>query len=651
MVNEALAELLDLAPGGHLEVAPLADDEMSTDTASLAPRLPATDMEVAGVVRVGADLVEPQTEGSLATIEAAMFLGPAWADAMADSDYYRYQTGVGLWLDEGADVETLVAEAAPGQFHVVEGGLTADDTSGPKETVDYQARAALAAAALLALAGMVLVGQILGRQARRELGDAGTLRALGMTRRALTSSALPRWIATAAVAGVVAAVTAVLIRPLGPVGIARRAAGAGRGVNVAVVGLGVLAVVAFVAGIGLLVTYRGTAARRSARTRSFGLAPPSRLSAEASVGMALTVNAGQGRRWAGPAVLGSAAAIAAVVAVPTLHSSLDHLTGEPARYGVGWDAVATGVMGKASTQWMAGELQKVDDMAAVATSWGTSNAVIDDRHLYLYAFETVPGLPSGIVPTITAGRAPAATDEVALGAQSLADSGARIGDTVTVDLLDQTYPMRVVGTVVVNDNYETDPGRGGVVTADWLRAADPAGYGSDFMIRFADGHQAEGLAALHQRFPGLVSAPLAPDDIVNLRRLESWPAVLAGLTMLMAGAAFVHALITSVRVQRHPLAVVKALGWSRAEVGRSIFWHASFLALPAILVGVPAGVVLGRWGWGVVSHSLGVPSVPVVPLTFLVAIAAVALVAANVLAIWPSWRAAHITAADALRSE
>ena len=84
-------------------------------------------------------------------------------------------------------------------------------------------------------------------------------------------------------------------------------------------------------------------------------------------------------------------------------------------------------------------------MAAVATSWGTSNAVIDDRQLYLYAFEPVPGLPSGIVPTITAGRAPAATDEVALGAQSLADSGARIGDTVTVYLLDQEYPMRVVG--------------------------------------------------------------------------------------------------------------------------------------------------------------------------------------------------------------
>jgi FtsX-like permease family len=655
MVNEAMAELLDLVPGGHLEVAPLAEAEASADVATLAPELPATDLEVTGVVRVGDDLVEPQTEGSLATIEAAMFLGSGWADAMAASDYFRYQTGVGLGLDEGVDVDVdaLVAEAAPGQFHAVDGGLTADDTSGPGETVDYQARAALVAAALLALAWIVLVGQVLGRQARRELADADTLRALGMTRRSLSSSALPRWIATAAIAGVVGAVTAVLVRPLGPVGIARRAAGAGQGVNLAVVGGGVLALVVFVVGVGLLVTYRGTAARRSARPRPTGFILPSRLSAEASVGMALTVNAGQGRRsWAaGPAVLGSAAAIAAVIAVPTLHSSLDHLTGDPARYGVGWDAVATGVLGKASAQWMAGELRTVDNVVAVATSWGTSISLIDDRELYLYAFEAPPGLPAGIVPTITAGRAPAAVDEVALGAQSLADAGAHIGDTVVVSALDQEYPMRVVGTVVVNDNYEVDPGRGGVVTAEWLRMADPAGYPSDFMIRFADGHQADGLATLQQRFPGLVSAPLAQDDIVNLRRLESWPAVLAALTMLMAAAAFVHALVTSVRSQRHPLAVAKALGWSRAQVGRSIFWHASFLALPAILVGVPAGVVLGRWGWGVVAHSLGVPSVPVVPIAVLLAIAAVALVGANVLAVWPSWRAAHITAADALRAE
>ena len=119
----------------------------------------------------------------------------------------------------------------------------------------------------------------------------------------------------------------------------------------------------------------------------------------------------------------------------------------------------------------------------------------------------------------------------------------------------------------------------------------------------------------------------------------------------MAVAAFVQLLVGSVRANRHELAVVKAIGGSRGQVGRSILWHASFLALPAVALGLPAGVILGRWGWGMLARSLGVPSVPVVPMLALVAVAALALVAANLLAIWPSWQAAHIRPSEALRAE
>ena len=45
MINEATADLLGLAPGAHLEVAPLSADEVSTDAATLEPDLPSTDME------------------------------------------------------------------------------------------------------------------------------------------------------------------------------------------------------------------------------------------------------------------------------------------------------------------------------------------------------------------------------------------------------------------------------------------------------------------------------------------------------------------------------------------------------------------------------------------------------------------------------
>jgi hypothetical protein len=230
-------------------------------------------------------------------------------------------------------------------------------------------------------------------------------------------------------------------------------------------------------------------------------------------------------------------------------------------------------------------------------------------------------------------------------------AGVNIGDTVTVVFLGENSELRLVGEVIVNDNYETDPGRGGVVSSAWLSEVNPAAYVSDFVMRFRAGEEAAGLATLNKMFPGLVSPPLVQDEIVNLRRLSAWPALLAAMVIVMAGVAFVHLLVTSVREHRHQLAVVKALGWSRRQVGRSIFWHSSFLTLPAILIGVPAGFVLGRWGWGVIARSLGVPSEPVVPMLALVAVAALALVAANFLAILPSWQAAHIRPREALRAE
>ena len=211
---------------------------------------------------------------------------------------------------------------------------------------------------------------------------------------------------------------------------------------------------------------------------------------------------------------------------------------------------------------------------------GASGSVIAGHELYVYAFDPVPGLPTGIVPAITAGRAPAAADEIALGSQTMSDAGVDLGDTVALSYLDQTHELRVVGQVIINDNYEVDPGRGGVVTSEWMTAADPSAYASDFVLRFQDGHGDGGLAELKERFPGLVDAPLVQDDVVNLRRLDSWPAVLAGFAIL-DGRGGVRARPRDVG----PCAAQAAgrgqgVGLVRGQVGGSIFWYASFLALP-----------------------------------------------------------------------
>jgi putative ABC transport system permease protein len=97
--------------------------------------------------------------------------------------------------------------------------------------------------------------------------------------------------------------------------------------------------------------------------------------------------------------------------------------------------------------------------------------------------------------------------------------------------------------------------------------------------------------------------------------------------------------------------VLKALGASRRQVGAGVLWHASFLALPAIVIGVPLGVIVGRAGWRVFARNLGVVSGPVVSPVVLLVVAVVALLITNALAVWPSWRAVHLRTADALRSE
>jgi len=69
------------------------------------------------------------------------------------------------------------------------------------------------------------------------------------------------------------------------------------------------------------------------------------------------------------------------------------------------------------------------------------------------------------------------------------------------------------------------------------------------------------------------------------------------------------------------------------------------------VIGVPLGVVAGRWGWGVFATNLGVPPVPNVPLLAVVAIVGIAFAVVNVVAFPVAWRAARRDLAQARRAE
>ena len=111
------------------------------------------------------------------------------------------------------------------------------------------------------------------------------------------------------------------------------------------------------------------------------------------------------------------------------------------------------------------------------------------------------------------------------------------------------------------------------------------------------------------------------------------------------------ALVTSVRRRRGRLATLKAVGFTRAQVAAVVLWQAATLALVAVVVAVPVGIVAGRLLWLLFTERLGVPFEPTVPLGWLLALAGGSLVVAVVAAVGPAVQAARIRPGPALRAE
>jgi len=145
--------------------------------------------------------------------------------------------------------------------------------------------------------------------------------------------------------------------------------------------------------------------------------------------------------------------------------------------------------------------------------------------------------------------------------------------------------------------------------------------------------------------------PLQQPDLTNLERVGYLPGLLAGLVALLAVGTLAHALVSAVRRRRCDLAILKTLGFGRGQVTQTVAWQATTFALAALLVGMPLGIVGGRWAWRLVAGQLGVVSGPVVPPVPVLAVGAGALLAANLVAAGPGWVAARVRPATVLRSE
>jgi putative ABC transport system permease protein len=163
--------------------------------------------------------------------------------------------------------------------------------------------------------------------------------------------------------------------------------------------------------------------------------------------------------------------------------------------------------------------------------------------------------------------------------------------------------------------------------------------------------QEAALRSLLHDFGRSVLRPYPGGEVGDLARVDYLPFVLAGLLVVLALGALFVTLVGSLRRHGRDLAVLKTLGFVRVQIWGTAACQATTLAVTALVVGVPAGVIVGRWAWQRVAGSVGSVSPVSIPTLAVLVVVALTFVLANVLAAGPGWAASRSHPADALRTE
>jgi ABC-type lipoprotein release transport system permease subunit len=624
--------------------------------------------------RAGAD---PETTGTgplltLRVVGVAAEVLPTDAlpwTSMSRGFYETYRQRVGLWfpltairLKRGdADLEAFragIERLAGGKqfaFYPYRSYTTKLESS-----VDLQTQALLVLAVLGGLAVLVLAGQALARQAALESSEHPVLLSLGMTHRQLFALGMMRVAPVSLAAGALAFGTAVSLSPLAPIGVARWAEpDPGLALDAPLVGGGAAATTALVMLAAVVPAWRASRTRphdtRRRSSAAVGFLARAGFPASGVAGVRMALEPGRGRT-AVPVrstLLAAVVGVAAVTATLTITESADHLRDTPRLYGHNWDAVSgVGTFGGSSYPDALVSRLREDRSIAELTAGTVDEILIGGKATGVLAMESIRGALS---PTVLEGRAPAGPSEVLLGTKTAGTLAAEIGDTVKGRSGDRASAFRVVGRGVLPDFAISGAGplafgNGVAMTAGGMRRLDPQAPRNLLLLRLAATADAKATLARLQR-EASATPPPRPADVGNWGRVDAFPYLAAALIGVAAAALLAQALLSSIRRRNRDLAILKTLGFERRDVRATVAWQATTVAAVGLLVGLPLGVLLGRFAWNLFATELGVVSEPVAPAVSAFLVIPAALLLANLVALLPGRIAAGTRPALVLRAE
>ena len=161
------------------------------------------------------------------------------------------------------------------------------------------------------------------------------------------------------------------------------------------------------------------------------------------------------------------------------------------------------------------------------------------------------------------------------------------------------------------------------------------------LINLRDGASPDVTARLQAANFTPPDAVVTPTSVRALQRVTAAPFVLAILLSVFLVIACAYLLTTSVRSRGRDLAVLRALGSDSRQLRAIIHWQASLIAVLVVLVGFPAGVILGRGVVALLTTALGIVPGVEVPLIASATLLVCAVLMANTLALMPGRRASR----------
>jgi putative ABC transport system permease protein len=371
--------------------------------------------------------------------------------------------------------------------------------------------------------------------------------------------------------------------------------------------------------------------------------------------------------------------VTAVAAAVVFNASLSGLITHPAWYGWNWDVVIQAEAGYGS--FAPGSIARLIRGQPAVAGWSEmafTELLVDGQSVPVLGIQRHRG---AVQPPTTSGRALSGPDQIQLGSVTLAQLGKHVGDSVRIGSGRFARTVRIVGTVTL-------PSFG-------LGAAEHVSLGRGAMVPEVTLLATEGLtgqgptsaAQSHPAYPSAVAIRLAPEttaaqrarlvshivsanpdqdpggtyelrrdqalaaQVVNAQQLGGQPLALGTGLATAAVLSLALTVLGSVRRRRSEFALLKALGMTRSQIRSVIAWQTTFTLAVAVAVGVPLGLLAGRWAWRGFAGSLGVVPVTVVPVLLIVLGAVLLVAAGNLLTSVPATVAARTRPAGWLRAQ